>query len=86
MEIKWNGRLSLSLLINLIIGLFGYLLRFFAIARLDTILYASLSYFGIFMAFVYGVFINNESIDLKKIIGSLFDCYSKLLDIVIYVT
>lgn len=72
MEIKWNGRLSLSLVINLIIGLFGYLLRFFAISRLDTILYASLSYFGIFMAFVYGVFINNETIDLKKIIGSLF--------------
>uniref|UniRef100_A0A6C0I0X4 EamA domain-containing protein n=1 Tax=viral metagenome TaxID=1070528 RepID=A0A6C0I0X4_9ZZZZ len=72
MEIKLNGRLSLSLGINLIIGLLGYLLRFFAISRLDTVLYASLSYFGIFMAFVYGILFNNESIDLKKVIGSLF--------------
>jgi len=72
MEIKFTGRLSLSLGINLVIGLFGYLLRFFAISRLDTVLYASLSYFGIFMAFVYGVLVNNESINLKKILGSLF--------------
>jgi drug/metabolite transporter (DMT)-like permease len=72
MEINFTGRLSLSLGVNLVIGLFGYLLRFFAISRLDTVLYASLSYFGIFMAFVYGVLVNNESINLKKILGSLF--------------
>ena len=70
LEIK--GSLSASLIINLIIGLFGYLLRFFAISNLETTLYAFLSYFGIFMAFVYGVLINNDSITISKIIGSFF--------------
>jgi drug/metabolite transporter (DMT)-like permease len=66
-----TGSLSVSLGINSIIGLFGYLLRFYAISNLDTTLYASLSYFGIVMATVYGVLINGEVFDLKKIIGSL---------------
>jgi drug/metabolite transporter (DMT)-like permease len=70
LEIK--GSLSASLIINLIIGLFGYLLRFFAISNLETTLYAFLSYFGIFMAFVYGVLINNDSLTISKIIGSIF--------------
>jgi drug/metabolite transporter (DMT)-like permease len=76
---KWNGRLSMSLGINSMIGLFGYLLRFFAISRLDTIVYAPLSYFGIVMSFVYGVFINGESIDLKKVIGAGLIIFSNLL-------
>jgi hypothetical protein len=67
---KWNGRLSMSLGINSLIGLVGYLLRFYAVSRLDTMVYAPLSYFGIVMSFVYGVFINGESIDLKKIVGA----------------
>lgn len=67
---KWNGRLSMSLGINSLIGLIGYLLRFYAVSRLDTIVYAPLSYFGIVMSFVYGVFINGDSIDLKKVVGA----------------
>jgi drug/metabolite transporter (DMT)-like permease len=67
---KWNGRLSMSLGINSLIGLVGYLLRFYAVSRLDTMVYAPLSYFGIVMSFVYGVFINGDSIDLKKIVGA----------------
>jgi len=71
-NIKIDGRLTASLGINTVIGLFGYLLRFFAISRLDTVLYAALSYFGIVMAFVYGVFLNGETVDLKKVIGAIF--------------
>jgi inner membrane transporter RhtA len=78
MEMKITGRLSMSLGINLIIGLFGYLLRFFAMSRLDTILYAALSYFGVIMAFVYGILINGETFDFKKIIGSLLIICSNL--------
>lgn len=76
---KLNGRLSMSLVINCFIGLIGYLLRFFAISRLDTMVYAILSYFGIVMAFVYGVFINNESINLQKIIGASLIIISNIL-------
>ena len=70
--------LSASLGINLVIGLFGYLLRFFAISRLDPLLYASLSYFGIVMAFVYGIFLNGDSIDIKKIAGAVLIIVSNL--------
>ena len=72
------SRISFSLGINTVIGLFGYLLRFYAITRLDTYLYAVLSYFGIVMAFVYGIFINGETINFQKIIGALLIVISNM--------
>jgi len=66
-----NSSLSWSLGINVVIGLFGYLLRFFAISRLEPMLYAPLSYFGVFMAYVYGIFIQKDTITLQKILGTL---------------
>jgi len=62
----------LSILINSIIGLFGYLLRFYAISNLDTLVYAPLSYLGVIMAYIYGILLNGETISLQKIIGTLF--------------
>jgi len=64
-----TGRLSMSLGINSIIGLTGYLLRFYAVSRLDTIIYAPLSYFGIVMSFIYG-FINGDVFTIQKMIGA----------------
>jgi len=75
---KLNSRLSMSLVINSLIGLIGYLFRFYAVSRLDTMLYAPLSYFGIVMSFVYGIFINGESISLKKVIGAFLIIFSNL--------
>ena len=75
---KLNGRLSMSLGINSLIGLVGYLLRFYAVSRLDTMVYAPLSYFGIVMSFIYGVFINGESIDFKQVIGAGLIIFSNL--------
>jgi len=75
---KLNSRLSMSLIINSLIGLIGYLLRFYAVSRLDTMIYAPLSYFGIVMSFVYGIFINGDSISLKKIIGAGLIVFSNL--------
>ena len=77
-KMKWNGRLSMSLGINSFIGLLGYLLRFYAVSRLDTVVYAPLSYFGIVMSFVYGV-INGEPIYLQKIMGALLIIGSNIL-------
>jgi drug/metabolite transporter (DMT)-like permease len=70
-EIQMDSVLSLSLIINIVIGLFGYLLRFFAISNLETVIYAPLSYIGIVMAYVYGLIFNKEEITLQKIVGSL---------------
>ena len=76
------SRIYFSLGINTVIGLFGYLLRFYAITRLDTYLYAVLSYFGIVMAFVYGIFINGETINFQKIIGALLIVISNMVLII----
>jgi drug/metabolite transporter (DMT)-like permease len=70
-KITLTSNISISLFINAFIGLFGYLLRFYSITHLPTTLYAMLSYFGIFMAYVYGVFINGDVITLKQIIGTI---------------
>jgi len=66
-----NQSINLSLVLNGVIGLVGYLLRFFAISRLTPSIYAPLSYFGVIMAYVYGILINGEQITLMKVIGSL---------------
>lgn len=63
--------LSISLIINAIIGLFGYLLRFYAVSRLETKTYSALSYIGILMAYIYGVIINKDKLTMQKIIGSI---------------
>jgi drug/metabolite transporter (DMT)-like permease len=62
---------TLSLAINAVIGLVGYLLRFIAMTHLTPILYSFLSYVGVIMAFVYGVIFNQEPITLLKIIATL---------------
>lgn len=66
-----GSALTLSLALNGVIGLAGYLLRFFAISRLEPRIYAPLSYFGIVMAYVYGVLINGDKITAAKIAGTL---------------
>ena len=66
-----NKSINLSLVLNGVIGLVGYLLRFFAISKLSPSVYAPLSYFGVIMAYVYGIFINGEQITPMKVIGSL---------------
>jgi drug/metabolite transporter (DMT)-like permease len=71
LKMKVNDTLSISMVINLFIGLTGYLLRFYSATRLDTTLYAALSYIGILMAFVYGVLINGDVITQKKILGTV---------------
>lgn len=70
---KLNVRktLSVSVLLNGFIGLFGYLLRFFATTHLPTKLYSSLSYFGILMSYVYGVIISKDVLSFSKILGTL---------------
>jgi drug/metabolite transporter (DMT)-like permease len=69
---EFKNNLSISLFINIIIGLFGYLLRFYAMSNLKTNIYAPLSYFGILTAYLYGVIINKDKITINKILGTIF--------------
>ena len=70
-KITISSNLSISLLINAIIGLCGYLLRFYAATRLDPTVYAQLSYIGIVMAYMYGFIFNGERITIQKVIGTI---------------
>jgi drug/metabolite transporter (DMT)-like permease len=80
---SWNSitistTLSLSLLVNVVIGLFGYYLRFYAISRLDANIYAPLSYFGILMSYIYGILLNNDVITIEKITGTICIVFTNL--------
>jgi drug/metabolite transporter (DMT)-like permease len=68
-----------AILLNGIIGTIGYYLRFYSIYRLDPEIYSILSYFGIVMAYFYGMFLNNESINTYKIVGTLLIIISNYL-------
>lgn len=64
------NNLSKMTLLNIFIGSMGYYLRFYATYRLDPLFYSMLSYFGIFMAFIYGIIFNKEKITFTKIIDA----------------
>lgn len=69
-QISRRSPLSWAFAINLVIGLFGYLLRFFAASRLEPSIYAPLSYVGIVMAYVYGFVFSGEPVTWLKIVGT----------------
>jgi drug/metabolite transporter (DMT)-like permease len=68
-DLQFNNTLSLSLVLNGVIGTAGYWLRFYSMSRLSPLVYALLSYVGIVMSFVYGWLFNQEQFTLYKLIG-----------------
>lgn len=66
-----NGLLTTSFALNILIGLFGYLLRFYATTRLDPSVYAPLSYIGIIMSHIYGLYFNGDIMTWKKVLGTI---------------
>lgn len=64
-------RVGLAVVINGIIGTLGYFLRFFSSYRLDPEIYAPLSYFGVIMSYVYGILFDGETINWKKVVGTV---------------
>ena len=66
-----KARVGLAIIINGIIGTVGYFLRFFASYRLEPEVYAPLSYFGVVMSYVYGISFDNESLNWKKVLGTV---------------
>ena len=73
------GLVGLAIIINGIIGALGHWLRFYSVYRLDPATYSMLSFFGIIMAYFYGVVINGETIDWYKIAGTGLIILSNLL-------
>lgn len=66
-----TSEVSLSMGINSLLGLGGYLLRFYSMAHLDVFTYALLSNVGIIMSYVYGYVWFKETMTLPQSIGTL---------------
>jgi drug/metabolite transporter (DMT)-like permease len=70
-QIMNDVRVGIAVLVNGIIGSVGYFLRFFASYRLEPSVYAPLSYFGVVMSYVYGMLFDNETLNWKKVLGTV---------------
>jgi drug/metabolite transporter (DMT)-like permease len=71
LELGTANVLNISIAINVVIGLFGYLLRLYAIPRLDILTYSVLSYVGVVMAYIYGMIFNGDKITFEKVLGTV---------------
>ncbi len=70
-SVSLTSDVSLSMGINSLLGLGGYLLRFYSMSHLDVFTYALLSNVGIIMSYVYGYVWFKETISLPQFIGTL---------------
>ncbi len=66
---KWSTWLPL-LAFNGFLGFTGYILRFWSIPRLSTLLYSMLSMFGVLAAFTWGHFLADEPIQGQGLLGA----------------
>ena len=69
----------LAFVLNGLIGALGYFLRFYSAYRLDAKTFSILSYFGIIMAYIYGILMNDEILTIYKVVGTLLIIFSKYL-------
>ena len=70
LEAADKSRVFIAVLANGFIGSVGYFLRFFSSYCLDAAIYAPLSYFGVVMSYVYGIFFNDETLSVSKVAGT----------------
>ena len=71
-------QISKLVILNILIGSFGYGLRFAAITKVPSVVYSGLSYIGIFMAVIYGLYFRVETMSEAKI-GGLVALFAWLL-------
>ena len=71
-------------LFNIIIATLGHYLKYYAIYNLSPLYYSILSYFGIITAFIYGIIINNDKLNLRKIFGALFIIIANVMMLISY--
>jgi drug/metabolite transporter (DMT)-like permease len=71
-------------LFNIIIATIGHYLKYYAIYNLSPLFYSILSYFGIITAFIYGIVINNDKLNIRKILGALFIILANIMMLISY--
>ena len=68
LEVK-NKNLIKILLLNGLIGVLGYYIRFYLTNKMDAKLFSILSYSGIIFSIIYSKIFRNENMSAKKLIG-----------------
>lgn len=68
LEVK-NKNLIKILLLNGLIGVLGYYIRFYLTNKMDTKIFSILSYSGIIFSIIYSKIFRNENMSAKKLIG-----------------
>jgi drug/metabolite transporter (DMT)-like permease len=76
---NYNKHVLIAFAFNGIIGTMAHYLRLYTVTRLAPLLYAVLSYFGIVMAYIYGIIFSNEVLTVKKVIGTLLIISSNIM-------
>jgi drug/metabolite transporter (DMT)-like permease len=71
-------------LFNIIIATLGHYLKYYAIYNLSPLFYSILSYFGIITAFIYGILINNDKLNFRKMFGALFIIIANIMMLILY--
>lgn len=69
---------NFALLFNIVVIVFGFYLRFYSISRINSKLYAILTYLCIIFTYISSYLINQEEINMYNISGSLIIIFSNL--------
>jgi drug/metabolite transporter (DMT)-like permease len=65
-----GGNLANMILFNSLIGFVGYALRFYLIPNVSTVVFSTLSFFGVLSAYLFGWLFSNETPTLIQGLGA----------------
>ena len=69
-NLNWNYWTTL-ILFNALVGFVGYVIRFFTIPRLTTIMFNSVIFIGVLFSYIWGYLFSNEKIKMTNVLGTL---------------
>ena len=69
-NLDWNYWTTL-ILFNSLVGFVGYVIRFFTIPRLTTLMFNSLIFIGVIFSYIWGYLFSNEKIKITNGLGTI---------------
>ena len=69
-NLDWHYWTTL-ILFNALVGFVGYVIRFFTIPRLTTIMFNSVIFIGVIFSYIWGYLFSNEKIKMTNVLGTL---------------
>jgi drug/metabolite transporter (DMT)-like permease len=69
-NLDWHYWTTL-ILFNALVGFVGYVIRFFTIPRLTTIMFNSVIFIGVLFSYIWGYLFSNEKIKMTNVLGTL---------------